>query len=109
GQLLTSLKFALEAGAQGLPETAASRLDNARALIEEAMNRVRDLSFDLRPALLDHLGLPPALRWLFERYQASTGVQVDFKQAGLEARFAPEVETAAYRIVQEALTNVARH
>ncbi len=109
GQLLTSLKFAVEASASAPPETARARLDEARALIEEALTRARALSFDLRPALLDHLGLLPALGGLFERYSASTGVRVNFQSAGLERRFAPEVETAAYRIVQEALTNVARH
>jgi signal transduction histidine kinase len=109
GQTLTSLKFALEASAAAPPEAAAAKLGEARALIEEALSQVRALSFDLRPALLDHLGLLPALRWLFERYTGSTGVRVNFHQAGLELRFAAELETAAYRIVQEALTNVARH
>jgi signal transduction histidine kinase len=60
--------------------------------------------------MLDDLGLLPGLLWLFERYTGQTGVRVDFKQFGLEGqRFDAETETAAYRIVQEALTNVARH
>ena len=73
-------------------------MGEARALIDEALARVRELSSDLRPALLDHLGLLPTLRWLIERYTASTGVRVNFKHAGFEGRFAPQVETAAYRI-----------
>jgi PAS domain S-box-containing protein len=111
GQLLTSLKFALEAGASSAasPMTAETRLGDARALIEETLTRVRELSFDLRPALLDHLGLLPALLALIKRYAVSSGVSVNFRHAGLENRFPPEVDTAAYRIVQEALTNVARH
>jgi signal transduction histidine kinase len=55
------------------------------------------------------LGLVPALLWLFERYTTQTGIQVDFKHGDIERRFDPDIETAAYRIVQEALTNVARY
>lgn len=104
GQLLTSLKFAIEGGA-----SEAERLAEARELIADALARVRTLASDLRPALLDHLGLVPALRSLIARYTAGTGVRVSFNGAGLGRRFAARVETAAYRIVQEALTNVARH
>ena len=60
--------------------------------------------------MLDDLGLLPALLWHFEHYTAQTQVRVNFKHIGLEKRrFGTEVETATYRIVQEALTNVARH
>ena len=79
-------------------------------LVNDLMARVRNLSLDLRPAMLDDLGLLPTLLWHFEHYTAQTQVRVNFKHSGLEKRrFAPEVETAAYRLVQEALTNVARH
>jgi signal transduction histidine kinase len=88
---------------------AEAKLAEARALLDEVLTRVRELSYDLRPALLDHLGLLPALRCLIERYTDSTGVCVNCKHAGLDERVAPELETAAFRIVQEALTNVARH
>src|SRR5262249_8395019 len=77
---------------------------------DELMGRVRELSLNLRPAMLDDLGLLPALLWHFDRYTAQTGIAVAFKHSGLEGRrFASELETAAYRITQEALTNVARH
>jgi PAS domain S-box-containing protein len=109
GQLLTCLKFALEISPAAPPETAQAKLAEARTLIEEAMNRVRELAFNLRPVLLDLLGLLPALRWLIGHYTSSTGIRVNFHQAGLEGRFAPELEIASYRIVQEALTNVIRH
>jgi signal transduction histidine kinase len=60
--------------------------------------------------MLDDLGLLPALLWLFDRYTAQTDISVTFRHTGVEGRrFAPGVETGAYRIVQEALTNVARH
>jgi len=106
GQLLTGLKLILDMS----HHQPTASLDEALALVNELMTRVRDMSLDLRPAMLDDLGLLPALLWLFERYTAQTNVQVDFRHTGLEGqRFAPAVETAAYRIVQEALTNVARH
>jgi len=110
GQLLTGLKLTLEMGARLPAEEVGNGLAKARALVNELMVRVRNLSLDLRPAMLDDLGLLPALLWHFEHYTAQTQVRVNFKHSGLERRrFAPEVETAAYRLVQEALTNVARH
>jgi signal transduction histidine kinase len=103
GQSLTALKIrlAMAGDGAGLPE--------ARALVDDLMSRVSNLSLDLRPAMLDDLGLLPALLWLFERYTAQTQIEVAFEHEGLDGRFSPESETAAFRIVQEALTNVARH
>ncbi len=109
GQALTGLKFTLERSARLAPDAAQSSLSEAQALVNMLMGRVRELSLDLRPAMLDDLGLLPALLWHIERYTAQSGVRVVLKHAGLERRFPPEVETAAYRIVQEGLTNVARH
>jgi PAS domain S-box-containing protein len=109
GQLLTGLKLILESCTNVSPSPRAERLGEALALVNELLGRVRALSLDLRPAMLDDLGLLPALLWFLERYNAQTGVKVDFRHSRLETRFSPAVETAAYRIVQEALTNVARH
>ena len=67
------------------------------------------LSLDLRPALLDDLGLLPALIAFIERYQHQTSIQISFKHSGLDRRFPEKIETTAFRIVQEALTNIARH
>jgi signal transduction histidine kinase len=110
GQLLTGLKLVLQMTAAGAPVGQKLGLDEAEALVSELMARVRQLSLDLRPAMLDDLGLLPALLWHIPRYSQQTKVAVDFKHAGIEGRrFAAEMETAAYRIVQEALTNVARY
>lgn len=110
GQSLTALKFHLEvlANADSQP---SDRVREARALVDELMSRVSNLSLDLRPAMLDDLGLLPALVWLFERYTQQTSIAVEFERSGpeMQGRFAIEVETAAFRLVQEALTNVARH
>lgn len=107
GQLLTGLKFSLNMGTTG--DARDAYLGEAQALVQDLMARVRELSLDLRPAMLDDLGLLPALWWYLERYTARTQVRVTFKHTGLEGRLPPEVETAAYRLVQEGLTNVARH
>ena len=110
GQLLTGLTLILERSKHLPPETSVACVNEAQALAADLLAKVRDLSLDLRPAMLDDLGLLPALLWHFERYTASTGVKIAFSQRGLEGqRFPADIETAAYRIVQEALTNVARH
>lgn len=110
GQVLTALKLSLEIGSRRPANEVGASLDQARTLVNDLMARVRKLSLDLRPAMLDDLGLLPTLLWHIEHYSAQTQVRVNFKHSGIEKRrFAPEVETASYRLVQEALTNVARH
>jgi PAS domain S-box-containing protein len=109
GQLLTGLSLTLETCVSSPRQANTDLLRETQGSVDELISRVSDLSLDLRPAMLDDLGLLPALLWHLERYASRTGVRVDFKHNGLEGRFAPEVETAAYRIIQEALTNVARH
>lgn len=90
-------------------ESARDRLGEAHEMVKELVERTRALSLDLRPAMLDDFGLLPALLWLFDRFAHQTAVQVTFEHRGLDRRLPPELETAAYRIVQEALTNVARY
>jgi signal transduction histidine kinase len=102
GQILASLRLRLEGG-------TARAAAEVQMILGDLLERVRGLSMNLRPPTLDDLGLLPTLQWHFERYQAETGVHVEFRHRGRVGRFAPEVETAAFRIVQEALTNVARH
>lgn len=110
GQALTGLKLSLEMADRLPPEPARESVRGAVSLANDLISRVRNLSLDLRPAALDDLGLLPALLWHFERYSKQTGVQVDFRHQGLEGRrFERDVETVACRIIQEALTNVARH
>ena len=110
GQILTGLKLILDMSLRLPGDERQANVQEAQALVGELMSKVRQISLDLRPGMLDDLGLLPALLWYFERYTTQTKVQVNFAHAGLEGqRFTPEIETAAYRIVQEALTNVARH
>lgn len=109
GQNLTGLNLLLGMSTRAPIDTIRARIDEARALVEELMEKVDELSLDLRPAMLDDLGLLPALLWHFERYTAQTGVCVLLEHTGLKRRYPSGVETGVYRIVQEALTNVARH
>jgi len=109
GQILTGLNLLLSTSARAPADAVEARLGDARALVEELIDKVDELSLDLRPAMLDGLGLLPALLWHVARYTAQTGVRVRLEHAGLERRFPSQIETAGYRIVQEALTNVARH
>lgn len=110
GQSLTGLKLLLDMSARSSPEQAQRNQSDVQVLVNDLLSQVRTLSLELRPAMLDDLGLLPALVWYFERYRARTNVQVIFKHTGVEGcRYPTEVETAAYRIVQEALTNVARY
>jgi PAS domain S-box-containing protein len=109
GQLLTGLKFLLEIKRLLPAEALQARLDKALRLADELTLRLQELSLDLRPPMLDELGLLPTLAWHFKRYTDQTNIQVDFKYMGPERRLGPEIETSVYRLVQEALTNVARH
>lgn len=108
GQILTGLKLQLEVVARKNEES--SSIKEAQNLVNEVMAKVRKLSLDLRPATLDHLGLLSAILWLIRNYTKQTNIIVDFNHEGLEGkRFPSEIETSAYRVVQEALTNIARH
>jgi PAS domain S-box-containing protein len=109
GQSLTGLKLVLEMISRLPVDRMLDRLREAQVAVTDLMAYVRELSLDLRPAMLDDLGLLPALLWHFDRYMAQTNVRVIFKHTNIRCRFPAEVEIAAYRIVQEALTNVARH
>jgi PAS domain S-box-containing protein len=106
GQLLTGLKFMLEAGER---HRRAADPKAATAVVAQLLERVADLSLNLRPPMLDELGLVPTLRWHFQTYQAQTGVRVRFDDGGFSARLPADAEITAFRIIQEALTNVARH
>ena len=109
GQMYTALKIKLDSIQRGLQDKAASaQLGEAIAIVHDAAAAVRDLALDLRPAMLDDLGLIPALRWYADRFARETGVSLHLQLDGL-----PAVDTAQgtvfFRIAQEALTNVARH
>lgn len=109
GQSLTGLKFILNALARRAARSQQEQLEEAVSIVDDLSNWVSELALDLRPAVLDDMGVIPALISLIGRFTAQTGVVVDFQHNGMRERFDPEVETVIYRVVQEALTNVARH
>jgi PAS domain S-box-containing protein len=109
GQLLSSTKMSLDLIPFLSGPAAMEQLERAQILINDLLQRVRRMALDLRPGMLDDLGLIPALNWLFRDYQARTGESVFFEHSGLERRFSPRLEVSSYRIIQEALTNVIRH
>lgn len=109
GQYLTALKLRL-ARENGGKTISVEQVEEAQGLVNELIRKVRQMSLDLRPSMLDDLGLKPALEWYFERYTHQTGIVVDFDPRDLEQkRFTSEIEITIFRIVQESLTNVARH
>ena len=110
GQMLTALKLTLEIATQLPPEETNPKIEQARQIADELLSRVRTLSLELRPPMLDDLGLHSALLWLVNHYEQTSRIKAEFKQRGLEgARFDMQIETAAYRIAQEGFTNAARH
>jgi signal transduction histidine kinase len=111
GQTLTAVRVelalaqrAIEAG--GGP---AHVLDEARGISESTLQMVRDLSHLLHPAVLDDLGLPAAIDSYLKGFAKRHDLSVDLLQDGMDARLPPQTEAATFRIVQEALTNVAKH
>jgi signal transduction histidine kinase len=111
GQPLTSLIMTLGMlGENPSLSEVRSQILVLRETAAQVMKEVHDLALELRPSMLDDLGLSAALRHLSKGYQDRFHIPVDLQVLGLdEGRLPPEVETALYRIVQEALTNVAKH
>jgi signal transduction histidine kinase len=113
GQALTAISINLTAISTELPPDCAAgikeRLSEASSLTDQTLEQIRELSLNLRPLMLDDLGLIPTLRWYLKQYAKRLNIKTEFEALGLEERLSPELETALYRVIQEALTNVARH
>jgi PAS domain S-box-containing protein len=111
GQVLTAVRINLQSIQRSCrTDECLPQLDDSVAIVDEALGSVRELSIELRPALLDDLGLSAALRWYVDRYAQRTGITARVLNGLKEdTRLPRELETACFRIAQEALTNVARH
>ncbi len=111
-QSLASLSASLEAVIGMLPageSEAKSRLRKTQQVSVNMLDEVHRLIYELRPTLLDDLGLVAATRWLVDNNLAKAGVKVGFKTRGVERRLPPILESTLFRVVQEAVSNIARH
>ena len=110
GQMLTGLQFSLSALLPQSTNEQKEYIKSIQRLVSNLISQTREISINLRPSMLDDTGLALTLIWHFDRYTSQTDIHVNFQHYNiLDKRFKPEIETAVYRIVQEALTNVARH
>ncbi|MBE0428297.1 MAG: sensor histidine kinase [Thermoleophilia bacterium] len=111
-QSLTGLVIGIRMVEEVVPDGMAEikeRLNGISDLAHSTLNEVHTMAIRLRPSVLDDLGLSAALRSYVKEFSANTGIAVDIQPLVLSQRLSPEMETVLYRVVQEALTNVARH
>ncbi len=112
GQLLTAVRLNLALMQENQPGVApreARRVRDTLGLIDQCLEQIRNLSYLLRPPLLEEAGLLSAVRWFLERYTKLTAIRVDSALADSLPRMPQEFETAIFRVLQESLTNVSRH
>jgi signal transduction histidine kinase len=110
GQSLTALKLRLQMVSRApAAATSAPDITAALAVIDELISRVRRISVDLRPPLLDEVGLAPALRTYLDAQAALSGLAIAFDAASVQGRLPAEIEIGAFRVVQEGVTNALRH
>lgn len=110
GQLLTAAKLELSPLLKNVaaPESIA-RVQRVVALLDQTVESIRRIAYELRPPLLTVLGLAPAIEVEVSAFQRRTGIQCEISIRSPEMKLDPERSTALFRVVQEALTNVARH
>ncbi|WP_298838576.1 cache domain-containing protein [uncultured Roseobacter sp.] len=111
-QILVGIRYALDTARRKLDRgdpTAAEPLGKGIETLGEAISEVRRISRDLRPGVLDDLGLGPAIKTLTEEFSTRTGIATGFDTVVFRNRLDPEAKIALYRIAQEALTNIERH
>jgi len=97
---------------KNLPSTlpvVRDRLGEAKSLSDQTLTAMRQLSMDLRPTMLDDIGLIPTLRWYIQNFSNRLNICSNFHAVGVEKKLPQQIETALYRIIQEALNNIAKH
>lgn len=109
-QVLTGLAYALDEAIETFPSPEFKpQLEHMRALVTTALREIQHIILDLRPTMLDHLGLVPALRWYAESRLDGIGIRFTLHEHGEPTRLPTTVETALFRVTQEAINNIARH
>jgi len=113
GQALTAMSINLSVIKREMPPQLTpmigERLEETALLADQTLEQVRELALNLRPSMLDDLGLLPTLRWYVGRYAKRVRLKVKLEAVDIEERLPREMETVLYRMVQEALTNIAKH
>lgn len=109
GQVLTALKLMLQTPRHASPSAEQTRITECIGMADRLLQQVRSLSLDLRPSMLDHLGLPATLRWYVHREVERGRFAAEMQLCPDDLRLSSELETTLFRIAQEALTNVSRH
>jgi len=109
GQNLTAAKINLNIIARDVPAHVTGRLNDSIQLLDGLLMQVRQLSLDLRPPLLDELGLVPTLRWLVDQQAQRAGLRMTFTATVDGLELDPAIQTACFRVAQEAITNIIRH
>lgn len=108
GQQLGAIKLNLKAMTAGADDANRSRIHDGLEIVDATIAQIRDRALDLRPALLDDLGLAAALDWLCRQQSQRSGVVINYQASPLPSLRA-ELATAIYRIVQEGITNALKH
>ncbi|CUJ28504.1 cache domain-containing protein [Cognatishimia activa] len=111
-QILVGVRYALDSTRRRMnagDDRAEDTLDRGMEHLTTAIHEVRRISRDLRPGILDDLGLGPALRGLIDEFTTRTGVETEIHTVPFRNRLNPEAKFSLYRIAQEALTNIERH
>jgi len=108
GQLMVAVHLSLDDAVRDLAPELQARMTGVKALLGLVEERIRDLSHELRPAMLDHLGLVAAVEFLAANFGQRSGLQITVSST-LKGKLPPKFALAFYRVIQEALTNVRRH
>ncbi len=117
GTLMTAIKMDLAflskeiagKGGKKSPEMLCEEIGATTKLVDNAIQTIHQIVLELRPAVLDHMGLRPAIEWQLQEFQTRTQIECRFESNVGSIHLDPERSTAVFRILQEALTNVARH
>jgi len=108
GQLLFAARLAMSNVAHDIDPSLQGRIQEIGTILDQVEKQLRKLSHELRPTILDDLGLAPALESLAKNVSTRAGLSIQVTSS-LSGRYAQKIETALYRVVQEALTNIAKH
>ena len=109
GQVLTAVAICLQSVKDSAGREGVAAIEDGLSIVDRAIQQVRDLSLDLRPSMLDDLGLEAALRWHLDRQAQRAGFAAQFVSEIGGRRLPTEIETTCFRVAQEALTNVVRY